>query len=201
MRSIMDKLRYFNEVMLKDATAERDRILHQVKALSEERIAREKSKFQEEAELFLRKETTLAEIEKNSIISRAIIESKQLLAKTRNEIIETIYNDVENRLIEFVQKEEYIGYLSRQIIDSCSLAGEGKLIVYLCKRDMERLKGLLEDIKPNLPQDVAFEQTGNEIIGGCKILNQTAGIIVDNTFIKRLESSRDSILEICGLHI
>jgi len=201
LRSIRDKLRYFNEVILKDATSERDRILCQVNTLSEERIAREKCKFQEQAEKLFRKEAALAENEKNSIISKAIIESKQLLAKTRNEIVETIYNDVKNKLAEFVQKEEYIGYLSGQIIDSCSLAGKGKLIVYLCNRDMQRLKDILRNIKPKLPKNITFEQIGDEIIGGCKVLNQTAGIIVDKTFIKRLESNRDSILEICGLHI
>jgi len=201
LRSIKDKLRFFNEVILKDATAERDRILRQIKALSEERISQEKSKFQEQAEQLLRKETSLAENEKNNIISRAVIESKQLLAKTRNEIIETIYNEVKGKLVEFVQKEEYLNYLHEQIIDSCSRAGEGNLIVYLCERDMQRLKDKLENIKHNLSRDITFEQAGDEIIGGCRVLNQTAGIIVDNTFIRRLESNRDSILEICGLHI
>ena len=201
MRSIKDKLRFFNEVILKDATAERDRILRQIKALSEERISQEKSKFQEQAEQLLRKETSLAENEKNNIISRAVIESKQLLAKTRNEIIETIYNEVKGKLVEFVQKEEYLNYLHEQIIDSCSRAGEGNFIVYLCERDMQRLKDKLENIKHNLSRDITFEQAGDEIIGGCRVLNQTAGIIVDNTFIRRLESNRDSILEICGLNI
>lgn len=201
MSSIQDKLRHFNEVILKDAASERDRILEQLKSHTEERITLEKRKFQEQAVQFLKKESALAENEKNNIISRAIIESRQLLVKTREDIIKTVIEDAKIMLDEFVHKVEYSTYLFLQIVHSCSLAGEGMLTVYLSKKDMERFLYLLENIKKELPPDTTFEQTDDEIIGGCRVFNKTLGIIIDNTLIGKLESNRDSILEICNLQI
>jgi len=143
LSSIQEKLEFFNEVILKDAASERDRILEQIRTEMEERIAREKKKFQEQADEFLKKEVSSAENEKNNIISKAIVESRQLLMKKREEIIESVFDDAKKLLSQFVDKEEYFPYLCRQIRHSCHLAGEGELVVYVSKKDMERFSHML----------------------------------------------------------
>lgn len=201
MSSIHEKLKHFTEVILKDAALERNRILEQIRTETEERVNLEKRKFKEAADGFFKKEVASAESEKNNIISNAIIQSRQLLMKAREEIIETVFADVKKKLVEFVIGEEYFPYLSRQIKHSCDLAGEGELSVYVSKKDMERFSSLFEDIKKELPSCTVFREIDEDIIGGCRVLNNTRNIIVDNTLLGKLESNRENFLEVCDLRI
>lgn len=201
LSSIQEKLEFFNEVILKDAASERDRILEQIRTEMEERIAREKKKFQEQADEFLKKEVSSAENEKNNIISKAIVESRQLLMKKREEIIESVFDDAKKLLSQFVDKEEYFPYLCRQIRHSCHLAGEGELVVYVSKKDMERFSHMFEGIKKDLPPGTTFEETDNSIIGGCRVLNKALDIMVNNTLLEKLEANRYNFFEICDLKI
>lgn len=201
MGSVQDKLRHFNDVILKDAALERDSILKDVRTYTEEQILREEKKIKEQADKFLKKEITQAENEKNSIISRAFIQSRQMLVKTREEIIDAVFCEAKERLRNFVKGENYLDFLKKVIVNSCYLAGSEKLIVYLSKDDMEKLPSLLAGIEKELPQDTIFEQTDEDIIGGCKVVNISLGIIVNNTLMQKLEVNRDSILEICNLEI
>lgn len=121
--------------------------------------------------------------------------------KAREEIIETVFADVKKKLVEFVIGEEYFPYLSRQIKHSCDLAGEGELSVYVSKKDMERFSSLFEDIKKELPSCTVFREIDEDIIGGCRVLNNTRNIIVDNTLLGKLESNRENFLEVCDLRI
>lgn len=201
MSTIQEKLEHFNEVILKDATSERDRILQNMKAEAEKRIDLEKRKFQEQADRFLKKEISLAENEKNNIISRAILEGRQLLMNTREGIINSVFSEVRQILEEFAGSNEYLSYLSASIRKSCIQAGSGELTVYISKRDMEKLSGKLENIKIELPPSTEFQEINDEVIGGCQVLNKTKNILINNTLIEKLEANREKFFEVCGLKI
>lgn len=201
MSSLEEKLEHFNEVILKDAASERDSILMQIKSEMSEYIERKTAEIREEADEVLRKETALAEREKNNIISRAVIESKQLLMKTREAIIRSVLDEVKNRLESFVEGNDYFPYLADEIIRSCKLAGEGELVVYLKKSDMKRFSSRLDEIKDKLPPSVSFDAIDDAVIGGCRVLNRTKSILIDNTIDAKLEESKDGFFETCSLRI
>lgn len=201
MSSIQEKLEHFNDVILKDAIAERDRILESTRTQMEERISQEKRKFQEQAEGLFKKEVALAENAKNTMVSRAIIESRLQLIKAREEILQTVLNDAEKVLKEFVCGEEYLQYLSRQIKQSCSLAGEGELVVYITSKDLARFSAALEDIKEELPDNTAFVGVDDDIIGGCRVQNLARDMVVNNTLSEKLKAGMDNFFEVCNLKI
>lgn len=195
MGSLSEKLEFFNEVILKDATSERDRVMHQLEEETRARLSSERKKFQEEADAFLKKDTALTENEKNRIISKAILESRQLLIKKREEIMDAVFSDVKALLKTFVESQEYSSFIEAQIKASCSLAGEGELTVLVSKGDMQRFSFLIDRLKENLPSGILFEETGDEIIGGCQVINKSTNIIVNNTLMERLKCEMDSFLE------
>ena len=202
MLSIYEKLRHFNEVILKDAASERDEILRQLEESTQKRIDLEKSKFEEQARQMLYKETVQAENDKNNRISKAIIDSRHLLVKKREEIVNTILKDTRSLLEDFIKKDEaYLPYLARIIRQACNSAGDGDLVVYLRPEDAQRLAPLMDEVKKDLPPNTVFEQTNDDIIGGCKVFNKTTNTVVDETLAGKLEGSRDKVLEICDLKI
>lgn len=201
MRNIYEKLRHFDEVILKDAAAERDKILRQIETDYKVRIAREKKKLEEQAKQLLEKESVQAEIEKNNIISQAIISSRQLMVKKRNEIVGSVYNDTKKLLEDFVKKDEYLPYFLKSINNALSMAGGDDAVVYLTAADMQRFARQLEQLRKEFPFQITFEQTGDDIIGGCKVYSKNTDVVADETLAGKLESNKERILEICDLKI
>lgn len=201
MSSINEKLELFNEVILKDAASERNRILREIQADMEERIDQEKKKYQEQADALLRKELSASENEKNNIISNAIIESKQLLIRTREEILRTVSLDVKELLDRFVDGKDYPAYLSDQIRHSCRIAGEGELTVFLSKKDKERFAPMFEEIGRSISTHTIFDCMEEDIIGGCLVLNRSRNVVVNETLMEKLKTGMDSFFENCDLKI
>jgi len=201
LRTVQEKLEFFNEVILKDAIAERDKILDRLKAQEESSLNREEKKFREEADEMLKKEAADAENLKNSMIAKAVIDRRFQLIKARDEIFETVLNDVKAALREFVAGENYFPYLSRQIKKSCNMAGEGEIEVYISSDDMARFSSALENLRGELPPNTVFRETNDDIIGGCRAVNRTKGMVVNNTLSEKLRESMDDFYEICDLKI
>lgn len=197
MSSIEEKLKHFNDLILKDAIAERDKILEQIKREMNNTLNKKRAEIQKEADEFLRKEIAVLEREKNNRIYRATVEGKQLLMKAREDILRILLEEVKAKLIEFIKSEDYYAYLIRQIKESCAQAGSGRLTVYISKTDAERFSPRLDEIKNQLPAGATIVEIDEEIMGGCRVFNEDESIIVDNTLAKRLELVKDNVFEIC----
>ncbi len=201
MSSIDEKLQNFNDLILKEAAAQRDRILRQIREENEALIESKRKDFEEQAAEMLRRELYNIEREKNNIISKALVESRQLLMKTREGIINSVFDYLKEELETFTQSDAYAQYLKEDIRNSCRLAGEGKLVVYLSGADTDRYSSLLNELLKEFPRIEMFEPAAEDVIGGCRVVNRSSNILVDNTFAKKLELNRDSFFEISGLRI
>gem|GEM_PF-369198 len=201
MSSIDEKIQDFNELILKEAVSERNKIIEQIRNEMETLKAQKSKKFREQADEVLRKETAAAEREKNNIISRAVIEGKQLLMRTRENIIKMVFDDTRKQLSEFVSGDEYLPYLIRTIKESCSQAGEGRLTVQISSADYQRFHPTLEGLRQELSGVIDFEAINDDIIGGCTVINRKENILIDNTISKKLELSGDGFFETCELRI
>jgi len=111
MKDLEEKLVHFNTVILNDAASERDKILTDTKNEIERMIEFKKKEFIRKADEILKKETAQAEKEKNIVISKAVIESKQLIIDAREEIINSLFSEVRKMLEDFVHKDEYRDFL------------------------------------------------------------------------------------------
>lgn len=201
LSSIDEKLQHFDEIILKEAASERNRILLQIKNEQEVLINRKKQEFQEQAGDILRKELGTVEREKNNILSRAVTDGRQLLMKTRENIIDSVFDALGKKLETFVRSGSYLSFLTDSIRQACTLAGNGELVVYLQKEDLERISPHIEPLKRDQPRIAALEPTDDAMIGGCRVFNKTAGIFIDNSLLKRMELCKDEFFEISGLRI
>lgn len=201
MSTIDEKLKHFNELILKDAASERDALLQQIRAEMEENLNKKRLEFREQADKMLKQEISEAEREKNNIISKAALEGRQLLMKTREDIVNAVLDETRNKLREFVAGNGYYDFLAEQIKKSCEQAGDGELVIYLASSDLSRFSSQLEDLKKELPASPAFYGIDEDIIGGCRVFNRSKNIIVDNTLSERLNLCADKFFEVCKLRI
>lgn len=199
LNNIDEKLTHFNEIILKEASAQRNRILEEIKADEENLLTARRKEFEEKAAELLRKETYAAEREKNNLISHALSDGKLQLMKMRETIIESVYSELRLKLLDFVSSEDYAVYLADNIKEACEKAGTGRLIINVCSRDIDRHADMLAQLRQRY--GFSIESMGDDQIGGCRILNQEGNIFIDNSLKKRMEMTYDDFLEICGLRI
>ncbi|HHW31405.1 MAG TPA: hypothetical protein GXX20_06995 [Clostridiaceae bacterium] len=199
MNTFEKKLRHFNKVILRDANSIRDEILKRTSEDIEKQKERRRNEMQALAEETLKKEISKAEKEKNYAISKAIIESRQKLMKTRDEVIEQVFEQVMVKLYDFIQGDDYYTFLAGLIRESCTIAGQGELLVYITSRDMEKYKDRIDELSKSMPYTPVFHEAEEDIIGGCRVINKTLNIVVDNTIIRKLNESREKFFESSGL--
>ena len=191
-----EKLEHFNEVILKEAARERDEILKDAKNEIDGIIETKKQEFQKRADEMFNKAMLQANKEKNIAISKAYVESRKILMEKRENIINSIINDVKKQLEQFAAKEDlYYDYLKEVVRKSCIQAGEGELILYLNRRDNINYSKIINKAEKELLSNVQIVESDVDFIGGCKVLNKSAGIIIDNTWLRKLEIKKDEFLE------
>jgi len=123
------------------------------------------------------------------------------MVKKRNEIVGSVYNDTKKLLEDFVKKDEYLPYFLKSINNALSMAGGDDAVVYLTAADMQRFARQLEQLRKEFPFQITFEQTSDDIIGGCKVYSKNTDVVADETLAGKLESNKERILEICDLKI
>lgn len=196
MATVNEKLEHFNKVALEQATKKRDKILQQMKKEKEALITQKREEFKIQAEEFLKKELQSIEKEKNEIISKAFLESRELVSKKREETKKNVFIEVKEKIRKFVKSEHYKEYLLNLIIKSCKLAGEGELIVLLKEEDIDLIFKEVE----KLPFKISLKAE-NEAFGGCKVINKTLNILIDNTISKKINEAMNKFFEISCLKI
>lgn len=201
MSSIEEKLAHFNELILREAASQRDRILKELKEEEGYQLEARKKEFEAQASELLRRESRAIEKEKNNIISGSLAEGKLRLMKTRELLIETLFSELKEKLRLFTETPEYRDFLKDNVSNACLRAGEGELAVFVTERDLARHGPELRGILKNNGQSPALEAIEDAVIGGCRVLNKTCHIFIDDTLLKRMELARDEFFEACGLRV
>ena len=115
-------------------------------------------------------------------ISKAELDAKKESLRRREELTDTLFNDVCSRLEEFRATPDYETYT----IKAAAEAGAGKdSVIFLAPYDMSRSAAVgkavgTEDIR----QDSSIR------LGGVSVLNSGSGIIIDRTFDTALKEQR-----------
>ncbi len=135
---------------------------------------------------------------RDRIVGRAIIEGRKMVMLAREEMISKVRMEAEKRLMEIVEgKAENIDYgraLIKLVEEAASAIGEEELIVSANRRDLEYLKGHIEELEEALRAslgEVRLEQEENpiEALGGVVVRNRDGTKIYNNTIEGRLRKA------------
>ena len=150
-------------------------------------LATIRNKAEEEAAIF--KEQELHELRSNLIQneSQAKWKVKHDLLKRRSELVDALFQDVQNDLMTFVGGLEYEGY-NRDKLKKLSERGDlGKATLLVMARDVELFGKILRDLA------LDYEVTINDQIriGGFLLVSENKRLEIDDTFDNRLQSQRE----------
>lgn len=197
MNKTEEKFNKFSYMVMKEADSKKKEIISQAEEESAGTIS--------EKEILLLKKAydqiheSLVRIEKkhNEEVSKAILESKQTLFNRREEILNSVFLDVREKLRVFKNKDEYKSFMTEIISQGLDLAGEGEILIYADIEDFS----LVEDIRAKLREQYELSESEEQLLGGCLICNRTKGLMYDYSFINRLNNEKVAFLENYGLSI
>ena len=141
----------------------------------------------------------LAEISsKASIEASAQLEERlKKLVEKREEYVQTIFTEVKNKLVEFVNSSNYLEYLTSHVK---AVSDEYQMTdCVLCVRK-EDLK-YADDLKKAYALPIEVEEGQQIQLGGFIIENKTTNVVVDESLDSNLEAQKDWFYKTSGLMI
>jgi len=168
-----------------------------------ENAEKEKARIIEEREIALLKEAygkiqdAIHSIEKesNELFSSKLNEFRQLLFKKREDITNTVFQRVRDRIEEYRNQDDYKNKLKQLVNDGINEVGTGKITVIADKRDFK----IIEDFKKKNTR-LSIKESTTTLLGGCIVINTERELLADNSFNNRLDQQRKSFLEYSGLN-
>ena len=186
--------RYVSEAI---SSAEEKEILDEAKAIEQEAYNQLRGEAEIDAKHQLDKE--LAEISsKASIEASAQLEERlKKLVEKREEYVNTIFTEVKNKLVEFVNSSNYLEYLTSHVK---AVSDEYQMTdCVLCVRK-EDLK-YADDLKKAYALPIEVEEGQQIQLGGFIIENKTTNVVVDESLDSNLEAQKDWFYKTSGLMI
>ena len=188
---------YIKDEIEKISSAEEKEILDEAKAIEQEAYNHLRGEAEIDAKHQLDKE--LAEISsKASIEASAQLEERlKKLVEKREEYVNTIFTEVKNKLVEFVNSSNYLEYLTSHVK---AVSDEYQMTdCVLCVRK-EDLK-YADDLKKAYTLPIEVEEGQQIQLGGFIIENKTTNVVVDESLDSNLEAQKDWFYKTSGLMI
>lgn len=182
MSSIEEKFEIFEKNCIEKARLEAYELKVNMNKKVQERIEDEINEYKVEAERKYNAKINKMEKRYNSEIFEIENQSKREILEIENEIIQSIKDEIENKLEEFTQTNEYINFLEKSIIQAMKNEPNSNYEIYITKSDYEKYKDKISQ-KFNCIVKIAE----NNLIGGCLAIDTVNNIVIDNSIRNRLE--------------
>lgn len=182
-----EKLEQFYNAAMESATSQNIQIIEEYQKSLQiiydehkiEALRKADTTYRLEAEKLLR--------EKNRQLSTEVILLKRKLSEKSAELKEKLFEEVSEKLQEYMKTEAYFDLLVKQIKEAKSFAGNDDITIYINPTDAS-LKANLE-----ANTNAVLTISDRDFIGGTRAVIHDKNILIDNSFLTRLEESKNSI--------
>ncbi|KAJ49321.1 hypothetical protein CTM_23704, partial [Clostridium tetanomorphum DSM 665] len=183
MVTIEDKLKLFSKIVFDKIDEELKSEFVAFQSEKEEILRNEEDKVNKEREREINAIKKKAEVKKREIISKAKIEKQKDILKLKENMIDSLLEELIMKLKEYTQCEDYKKYLYKEINLALTQFKNDQFILYLNKQDYEKYK---EEIKCKiLNSNVSIEETKEDVIGGFILQDKDMKYRIDNTLLNK----------------
>jgi len=195
MAKTEEKLKKFSYMVMREADARKKELISQAEKESTEIISERELQLLKKAYEQIHESLDIIDKDCNEEVSRAILASKQKLFNRREEIIQQVFSNVEEKLKAFKNRDEYKNYMIERILRSLEEIGPGEILIYADSDDIP----LIEEIRTKTGNRFQLSESEEQLIGGFIICNKTKGLLYNYSFANGLNQERVSFLENYGL--
>lgn len=185
--NVKDKLEGFSKIAIREAETKRVKILNEINLEYKNACDETTLKAQKKAESLINEEQYKAEQMKNREILNAMTQAKKSLIDLRKQLKDDLFKNVMAKLADYIETDNYADSLINDI-KNLAIKYNGKITVYLCRRDMVFAERLLEI--PN----VKIVEDKDDLIGGYRAILNEENIVIDNSYKEKLKEANDAFI-------
>lgn len=181
----------------KQADKQRQALLDNVAATKNEALLKSEEYSKKFADKYIDKQL---EIETANIKSEYAVKSLQSqgnLFKTRDNIINDVFNKAKDKLIAYTRNAEYKDTLLTYAKEISDAFNNEKCIVYIKEEDMK----FAEDIRDIFNSEIEIKTDKSIVIGGIKGYCENLKIVADNTLDSKLAEEKAKFIKTSNLKI
>ena len=192
MADIEKKLADFSNIILSEAQQQKEQIVSELEKSKKLAVQEKEIELLKDAYEKIQKAVSKYSKEQNEHILKQEMDAKKHVLKKREEIIDEVFSEIENRLKAFTLSPEYKDWLISLAKKACGEVGLGKITI--CERDLN----YKDDITAALP-GVEITACKDDIIGG--LTARYKNLSVNYTIKEMLSDKRSEFLKTSGLSI
>ena len=182
--TIDEKLQHFYEVSLDEAREDAAKAIQDHKAYLEQVLEEHKQSRTQTAEAEVKAEAEHVRREVNKALSAEQITLKRDWSLRQNELKESLFAEVKDKVVKFTSTPEYQDYLCRRIKEAKDFAEDDEIQIYLSAGDKELAYAL--SAKTGCTLLVSSE----DFLGGIRAEIPGKNILIDNSFATNLAAMR-----------
>ena len=181
-----DKLQRFVQVVEKNANDKCNEINANIQFVLESQLEQIRKQYSDELSKKLEASERKTRTEINRKIATISAESKKIIAEHRNSISDRVFDEVNRRLQQFCESEEYSAYLEG-CLEKVSVICSGDAQIFTRAEDNERVRRLSE--KFSFVKSISTDESIS--IGGIVAVTLDGRVKYDCTLGHELEQSRE----------
>lgn len=209
MSSMDSKLRRFEHNVINKAAQERDSLLAEIDAVTKEALKETNAVYSRSAKDMYTKGMDDVRKEARMIISAAKNEGQSSVVSKRDEIIGSVFQELENRLKEYIRSSEYEKYFTHKLneavdavlaISSIPRIAEISFVEYDYDNHMKLAEAPAQRLMSKGIR-VIFKKSDTDFIGGCMIGLPNVGRVIDNSMMSDILREREDFLSWSNLSL
>jgi len=177
------KLEVFTQMSMRDAEAKRKEIFEEVESAFQKATSEIKKTAERKAQDELASETGKAQQQRNKQVLAAQAETKHVFVEKRTELIDSLFAEVQKKLVEFTKTDGYKKYLLNEAGSLKKKYGEIEFI--LSPGDM----GLVEDLAA---VGVKARPSDEDFLGGFIAYIPAKHALLNKSFRAKLRDEKDN---------
>lgn len=186
--TLEEKMERFREATINNAQEESKKLYLEYKSAIEEEYEAHKKAKKEEIEVELQVEMAAARRELNKKMLSKDLEYKREIFKREKGIKEKLFDELEVKVREHKNTDEYIEFLCKKVINAKNFAAGDEMIVYIDPSDVKHLPEIIE--RTNITPQIS--KTG--FIGGIRAVIRSKNILIDDSYQTFIDEARSDFV-------
>jgi len=181
-----EKLEHFYSSVIESATTQNIEIVEEYKKTLQKNFDERKEIALRKAEANYRMASDNIIRERNRKLSAESMEIRRKVLEKTAEVSDRIFTDVRKKLEDYIKTSEYEELLCNQIKNANDFAKGDAITVYINPTDAQKITSLEEKT------GVSLTVSDRDFVGGTRAVIPSRSILIDNSFLTKLEEAKSS---------
>ena len=193
MITVEEKLEIFHKIVYREEEEKFQRALKELEELNLQALEDRRKELQAHRDEIVRRKISMAKIERNEAMAKAIEKNKAQLRQKRKDLQDKLMNEILKKADQFVDTDEYYEYLCENINKYLKEFENNEVVVYVRDKDMESIKGCIKGLVAVTGKSFVIETMSDEKIGGFVISNSERTYNIDHSLKTLIEEKEYTI--------